>query len=112
MSFASICEAPVERMVSSTFCASTARSESVTGRPWHAFFTPSTTFSRLNGSMRSEEHTSELQSHRDLHSFPTRRSSDLLDLLREHGEVGIGDRSPLARLLHAEHDLLAAERLD
>src|SRR6476646_10405911 len=28
---------------------------------------------------RSEEHTSELQSHRDLHSFPTRRSSDLAD---------------------------------
>src|SRR5579875_1203640 len=26
---------------------------------------------------RPEEHTSELQSHRDLHSFPTRRSSDL-----------------------------------
>src|SRR5437773_334059 len=26
---------------------------------------------------RSEEHTSELQSHHDLHSFPTRRSSDL-----------------------------------
>src|SRR5476649_1171146 len=31
---------------------------------------------------RSEEHTSELQSHRDLHSFPTRRSSDLF-----HGNV-------------------------
>src|SRR5882672_2889097 len=33
-----------------------------------------------NGSFtspRSEEHTSELQSHSDLHSFPTRRSSDL-----------------------------------
>src|SRR5882672_7450493 len=29
--------------------------------------------------LRSEEHTSELQSHRDLHSFPTRRSSDLAD---------------------------------
>src|SRR5882672_3228779 len=28
---------------------------------------------------RSEEHTSELQSHSDLHSFPTRRSSDLID---------------------------------
>src|SRR4030095_6753110 len=27
---------------------------------------------------RSEEHTSALQSHRDLHSFPTRRSSDLM----------------------------------
>src|SRR6202049_1506452 len=27
--------------------------------------------------LRSEEHTSELQSHRYLHSFPTRRSSDL-----------------------------------
>src|ERR671916_228972 len=35
---------------------------------------------RLDGrpiASRSEEHTSELQSHRDLHSFPTRRSSDL-----------------------------------
>src|SRR5215218_4714611 len=31
---------------------------------------------RTSGS-RSEEHTSELQSHSDLHSFPTRRSSDL-----------------------------------
>src|SRR5476649_1762246 len=31
-------------------------------------------------SKRSEEHTSELQSHRDLHSFPTRRSSDLAAL--------------------------------
>src|SRR5476649_2353321 len=30
-----------------------------------------------NAGDRSEEHTSELQSHRDLHSFPTRRSSDL-----------------------------------
>src|ERR1044072_6841807 len=28
-------------------------------------------------STRSGEHTSELHSHRDLHSFPTRRSSDL-----------------------------------
>src|ERR687893_304327 len=32
----------------------------------------------LRATCRSEEHTSELQSHRDLHSFPTRRSSDLL----------------------------------
>src|SRR5437773_2027124 len=30
------------------------------------------------GWPRSEEHTSELQSHHDLHSFPTRRSSDLV----------------------------------
>src|SRR5215204_3471261 len=29
----------------------------------------------LAAALRSEEHTSELQSHRDLHSFPTRRSS-------------------------------------
>src|SRR5882672_2643517 len=34
-------------------------------------------FARSIPSSRSEEHTSELQSHRDLHSFPTRRSSDL-----------------------------------
>src|SRR5476649_2758169 len=33
---------------------------------------------RLLEDVRSEEHTSELQSHRDLHSFPTRRSSDLV----------------------------------
>src|SRR5476649_2291970 len=33
---------------------------------------------------RSEEHTSELQSHRDLHSFPTRRSSDLGKSQRHH----------------------------
>src|SRR5438132_1046858 len=32
---------------------------------------------RSNLHRRSEEHTSELQSHSDLHSFPTRRSSDL-----------------------------------
>src|SRR5882672_1599238 len=32
---------------------------------------------RQRVELRSEEHTSELQSHRDLHSFPTRRSSDL-----------------------------------
>src|ERR1035437_5058302 len=31
----------------------------------------------LTADGRSEEHTSELQSHRYLHSFPTRRSSDL-----------------------------------
>src|SRR5262252_7829459 len=34
-------------------------------------------------AQRSEEHTSELQSHRDLHSFPTRRSSDLARLHRQ-----------------------------
>src|SRR5215211_7040647 len=33
--------------------------------------------SKLYPTFRSEEHTSELQSHSDLHSFPTRRSSDL-----------------------------------
>src|SRR3712207_3040767 len=32
---------------------------------------------RVPSLERSEEHTSELQSRRDLHSFPTRRSSDL-----------------------------------
>src|SRR5215204_4228127 len=37
-------------------------------------------------TLRSEEHTSELQSHRDLHSFPTRRSSDL-DIMTERYEV-------------------------
>src|SRR5476649_854298 len=40
--------------------------------------------------VRSEEHTSELQSHRDLHSFPTRRSSDL----NKRGRPLAGSRIP------------------
>src|SRR6476646_8324818 len=39
---------------------------------------------------RSEEHTSELQSHRDLHSFPTRRSSDLPHRAGEVNEFRCG----------------------
>src|SRR5476649_2217334 len=35
---------------------------------------------------RSEEHTSELQSHSDLHSFPTRRSSDLAAADHDHAD--------------------------
>src|SRR5215204_3545769 len=38
---------------------------------------PCAVWIRRSRRHRSEEHTSELQSHRDLHSFPTRRSSDL-----------------------------------
>src|SRR4030095_10435857 len=45
--------------------------------------------------MRSEEHTSELTSHRDLHSFPTRRSSDLVYLPFDVFEA-FGTRSRLA----------------
>src|SRR4030095_13682169 len=40
---------------------------------WYSVSSAATT----SASRRSEEHTSALQSHRDLHSFPTRRSSDL-----------------------------------
>src|SRR5882672_10677466 len=43
-------------------------------------------FAALETVTRSEEHTSELQSHRDLHSFPTRRSSDLS--AANHGNQG------------------------
>src|SRR5476649_583 len=38
---------------------------------------PGRTARVTRSTTRSEEHTSELQSHSDLHSFPTRRSSDL-----------------------------------
>src|SRR5215211_4470502 len=54
----------------------------------------------MRASTRSEEHTSELQSHRDLHSFPTRRSSDLepLDAMREILALNIGlDRTLAGR---------------
>src|SRR5215211_4988876 len=53
---------------------------------------------------RSEEHTSELQSHSDLHSFPTRRSSDLADVrsLRED----------LARLDRRHHRLGGCDLLE
>src|SRR5215218_96996 len=39
--------------------------------------TPLAPVPKVLDGKRSEEHTSELQSHSDLHSFPTRRSSDL-----------------------------------
>src|SRR5476649_1979688 len=42
-----------------------------------AKFSDGTPVTASDAVFRSEEHTSELQSHRDLHSFPTRRSSDL-----------------------------------
>src|SRR5476649_1743847 len=50
---------------------------------------------------RSEEHTSELQSHSDLHSFPTRRSSDLELQRRE---------KPRCRSLAVPPDLVGRER--
>src|SRR5476649_826020 len=43
---------------------------------------------------RSEEHTSELQSHSDLHSFPTRRSSDL----EASTTVGVGQTNSFVQL--------------
>src|SRR5882672_2105662 len=47
---------------------------------------------------RSEEHTSELQSHRDLHSFPTRRSSDLYLSIPRCARAGRRTRrDPIAR---------------
>src|SRR5476649_378045 len=58
-------------------------------------------------AMRSEEHTSELQSHSDLHSFPTRRSSDLWAGRRHEGAGGCnvsgGHRDPAALFRGARH---------
>ena len=45
---------PPQRRVSSTRCASRARSSSDTGRPWHALRTPEITFWRLKGSTAPE----------------------------------------------------------
>src|SRR5438034_93042 len=50
---------------------------------------------------RSEEHTSELQSHSDLHSFPTRRSSDL-----RNESLSAGNSKPLSRLLNQDASAL------
>src|ERR1035437_9180120 len=54
---------------------------------------------------RSEEHTSELQSHRYLPSFPTRRSPDLIALVVRQGRAQVevigtkafGDPEPMQR---------------
>src|SRR5215204_338554 len=48
--------------------------------------------------VRSEEHTSELQSHSDLHSFPTRRSSDRLVVRQHDGNARLAP--DLERLTH------------
>src|ERR1044072_2943544 len=45
---------------------------------------------------RSEEHTSELQSHRYIHSFPPRRSSDLRSLVELYRSTGAA-RGRIAR---------------
>src|SRR5215204_5179669 len=49
------------------------------------------------GIPRSEEHTSELQSHRDLHSFPTRRSSDLRSESRRSNQPGVREPARAVR---------------
>src|SRR5476649_2372710 len=79
-----------------------ARPACVASRSWSA-----TRHRCMRPTNRSEEHTSELQSHRDLHSFPTRRSSDLLMrrpewLVHPNGATGlrgvtivVGDTAPL-----------------
>src|SRR5437588_487562 len=64
---------------------------------------------------RSEEHTSELQSHSDLHSFPTRRSSDLgrgraLARLRRRHHPAQGP-PPRPRLPHRRRKLLLHQGL-
>src|SRR5215218_4133771 len=56
--------------------------------------------------LRSEEHTSELQSHRDLHSFPTRRSSDLTPPRHARGPGSPG-RARGRRLRRGERTCLA-----
>src|SRR6266436_5953840 len=45
--------------------------------------------------IRSEEHTYELQSHRDLHSFPTRRSSDSYESFEKEYETKNPPSKPL-----------------
>src|SRR5260221_251267 len=62
---------PIRTMATSALCQRVIRPE------WFDRDRPGWHFAPISDEGRSEEHTSELQSHRDLHSFPTRRSSDL-----------------------------------
>src|SRR5476649_726559 len=59
--------------------AAHGRHQRISPCPW-SWGPTGTSNPATNSRARSEEHTSELQSHRDLHSFPTRRSSDLSDV--------------------------------
>src|SRR5882672_3044159 len=69
-------------------------------RPSSVTVTVRPSFSRVTSMRRSEEHTSELQSHRDLHSFPTRRSSDLDGRLLVLGHDVDGDAPPVVGHRH------------
>src|SRR5215204_5167766 len=71
-------------------CTTTRTSSNATPKRWCASITSRPLFIMV----RSEEHTSELQSHRDLHSFPTRRSSDLT---MDHGLAVHDDAHVLQR---------------
>src|SRR5699024_440601 len=56
-SWLGISASPLERMDSSTRCASSCSASSSTGLPWHARRTPPTTLSRLNSSVTPERLT-------------------------------------------------------
>src|SRR6476646_7693180 len=64
---------PILMVTNGSMLSNTRR---LSGRTW-SHFGGHTTCTWRASKCRSEEHTSELQSHSDLHSFPTRRSSDL-----------------------------------
>src|SRR5476649_2785350 len=76
------------------------RPEQLAHRIEHVFGEPAALEDRAHEGKRSEEHTSELQSHRDLHSFPTRRSSDLRNSRARRGSArtaGPSNRACLRR---------------
>src|ERR1041385_21999 len=79
-----------------------ARQSSSSAEVWWISSTMSVSRPVMRSSWnRSEEHTSELQSRRDLHSFPTRRSSDLAGPLPE-GEAELELGGGLVDLVHDE----------
>src|SRR5262252_4947872 len=75
--------------ISRRFCSMSLNMASNTAWPNAGPGSASRSTRWINRKARSEEHTSELQSHRDLHSFPTRRSSDLAQILLHVAEHGV-----------------------
>src|SRR5436190_1281380 len=71
---------------------STSTTATSSAPAWAAYFS-AWNLPRYPTPTRSEEHTSELQSHSDLHSFPTRRSSDLVVMVGRDGNARAVDPS-------------------
>src|ERR1044072_1502708 len=97
---------PILSMKSTTMMPPRSRS-----RSWRTISSAASRLLRVTvSSRRSEEHTYDVQAHLYLHSFPTRRSSDLVDEVH-HDDAAEVAQPQLADDLLGRLQVVAGDRL-